>query len=283
MKRFALILITLTLVQSACAFSAEPTATEIVLPTETATEAASSTATETELPPAPTGAPTETLAASDTPEPSETPTITPTPTQPPFDPLASYGQATIFDNMDTDRNWAGRSGLPDDDYIRLALGGGGMHVTGKLANWDTWWYTASTPADFFIQMKVDTGNCTGKQAYGLILRGPQTEGAEARGYIFTFSCDGNYRLDRLDDTAPYTKVELIPWTPSDHINVGSNETNLIGVRMIGADISLYANGFFVADRDDDEYLAGRFGLFVNAGDPGSYTFTVDELSYWNLD
>jgi len=283
MRRFAFLFLVLALVQSACAFSTQPTPTEIILPSDTPTEAPTSTATETVAPPTPTDAPSETPVPSDTPEPSETPSITPTSTEPPFDPSASYGSPTIFDNLDTDRNWAGRSGLPDDDYIRLALGGGMLHVTGKLANWDTWWFTASSPNDFFIQMKVGTGNCTGKQAYGLILRGPQSEGLEARGYIFTFSCDGNYRLDRLDNTAPYTKVELIPWTESERINVGSNETNLMGVRMIGTDINLYANGFEIVELDDDEYLAGRFGLFVNAGDPGDYTFDVDELSYWDLD
>ena len=282
MRRFAVIFLVLALAQSACAFSAEPTPTEIIVPTGTSSPEATSTFTET-LPPEPSETPTETLAPSDTPEPSETPTITPTATEPPFDPSASYGAPSLFDSMDTDQNWASSSGLPDDDNIRLALGGGRLHVTGKLANWDTWWFTARASADVFLQMKVDSGSCSGKQAYGLFVRGPQTSGQDVRGYIFTFSCDGNYRLDRLDDTAPYTKEELIGWTKSPHINAGANETNVIGIRMIGADISLYANGFFLADKDDDEYSAGRFGLFVNAGDSGNYTFEIDELSYWDLD
>lgn len=282
MRRFAVIFLVLALAQSACAFSAEPTPTEIIVPTDTSTPEATSTFTET-LPPEPSETPTETLAPSQTPEPSETPTITPTSTEPPFDPSASYGAPSLFDSMDTDRNWASGSGLPDDDNIRLALGGGRLHVTGKLANWDTWWFTARASGDVFLQMKVDNGSCSGKQAYGLFVRGPVTSGQDVSGYIFTFSCDGNYRLDRLDDTAPYTKEELIGWTKSPHINAGANETNVIGIRIIGADISLYANGFFLADKDDDEYSAGRFGLFVNAGDPGNYTFEIDELSYWDLD
>ena len=282
MKRFAVIFLALALAQSACAFSAELAPTEAIPPTDTATPEATSTFTET-LPPAPSDTPTETLEPSETPEPIETPTVTPTSTEPPFDPSAAYGSPTLFDSMDTDRNWASSSGLPDDDNIRLALGGGKLHVTGKQANWDTWWFTAKAPSDFFIQMKVNSGDCSGKQAYGLILRGPVSNGADVHGYIFTFSCDGKYRLDRLDDTAPYTKVELIGWTESEFINAGANETNLIGIGMTGADISLYANGYFIADKDDDEYLVGRFGLFVNAGDPGNYTFEVDELSYWNLD
>jgi hypothetical protein len=284
MKRFLPILLVLALAQTACAlpFFVEPTATptEIVLPTDTPTPAATSTSTSTPLPTEP---PTATLPPSETPEPSETPTPTATATQLPFDPAAEYGSPTLFDSMDSDRNWAsGSGGMPNDQNIRLALGGGRLHVTGKLAEWDTWWFTSPTPSDFFIQMKVETGNCTGKQAYGLIVRGPQTAGGEARGYIFTFSCDGSYRLERLDNTAPYTTVELIPWTESDYINAGDNETNVIGIRMVGADITLYANGFEIDDLDDDQYLTGRFGLFVNAGPPGNYSFDVDELSYWDL-
>lgn len=283
MKRTLLFLSLLTLALSGCAlpFFVEPTATptEIVLPTETPTLAATATDTPT---PAPTDTPTITPTATETPEPSATPTETATPTEPPFDPEANYGNPTLFDTMDTDRNWSDGGGLPDNDFIRLALGGGELHVTGKQPEFDTWWFTAPSPSDFFLQMNVNTGNCSGKQEYGLIMRGPQTFGAEARGYIFTFSCDGEYRLQRLDNTSPYEIEELIPWTESIYINAGDNEDNVMGVRMVGSDITLYANGFEIDDIDDDEYLVGRFGLFVNASAPGNYTFDIDEFTYWNL-
>ncbi len=285
MKRFLPILLVLSLVQAACAlpFFVQPTATpsptEIVPPSDTPTPSDTSTSTNT---PGPTDTPTETMTPTDTPNPSETPTATPTATETPFDPAASYGAPTVFDSMDNDKYWASNSGLPDDQYIRLALGGGQMHVTGKQVGFDTWWFTSPTPNDFFLEMKVDTANCSGDQAYGLITRGPQTAGGEARGYIYTFSCDGRYRLDRLDDTAPYIKTELIPWTESVYINAGSNKTNLIGIQMMGDQISLYANSFQVDSLSDSKFSGGRFGLFVNAGSPGSYTYDVDELSYWNL-
>ena len=281
-KRVIFAFIVLSLAQAACTINifTEPTATatEIVLPTNTATVAASETPT-----PSVTLTPSQTAEPSETLEPSETPEDTATPTEPPFDPSAQYGAPTLFDSMDSDRNWAGSSGLPDDDNIRLALGGGNLHVTGKKAEWDTWWYTSTVAGDLYIQIEVNSGSCSGKQAYGLILRGPASVGAEARGYIFTFSCDGSYRLDRLDDTAPFTKTELIGWTKSDHINAGDNETNMLGIRMVGEDITLYANGFELEDLDDGTFASGRFGLFVNASSPGNYTFDVDELSYWDLD
>lgn len=279
LKRALLILTVLGLAQAACTINffaeATATATEIVLPTNTVTVAATETATVTPTP-------SQTLEPTETLEPSETPENTATPTEPPFDPASEYGAPSLFDSMDTDKNWAGSSGLPDDENIRLALGSGSLHVTGKQAEWDTWWFTSTVADDFFLQMKANSGNCSGKQAYGLIMRGPASAGVGARGYIYTFSCDGFYRLDRLDTTAPFTKVELIGWTQSSFINDGDNENNVMGIRMIGTEITLFANGFELETLEDGKFSSGRFGLFVNAGSPGNYTFDVDELSYWNL-
>lgn len=285
MKRILYVVLVLALAQSACSlpFFVEPTptATEIVLPSDTPTLAATSTKTSTPLPSA---TPSQTLTPSETPEATETPTETATPTEPPVDPSSLYGSPTLFDGMDSDRNWAsGSGGLPDDQNIRLALGGSRLHVTGKLALWDTWWFTAPSPSDFFLQIKVETNDCSGKQEYGLIMRGPAPNSDNVHGYVFTFSCDGFYRLQRLDDTSPYTMIEIIPWTESDYINSGSDETNILGIRMVGEDITLYANGFEIDDIDDDRYVSGRFGLFVNAGAPGNFTFDIDELAFWSLD
>jgi hypothetical protein len=286
MKRLLNSLLLLSLLTSACSLPfalAAPTATatEIVLPSDTPTPQDSPTPSAT---PTNTAIPSDTPTPSETPLPSDTPTQTPTPTEPPFDPAASYGTPQIHDTLDNDSNWTDSSGsLPDSDLIRLALGGGKLHVTGKQAGFDTWWYTAPTPADLFLQMSVETDTCSGKQAYGLIMRGPQTvTSGSARGYIYTFSCDGSYRLDRLDSTSPYTMVELIDWTKSDHINGGSDKTNLLGVRIVGDTITLYANGFEVDEIQDGHFSSGRFGLFVNAGPQANFTFNVDEFWFWDL-
>lgn len=284
MKRILNSILLLSLLTSACSlpFSfGPPTPTEIVLPSDTPTPQDTPTPSGT---PTNTAIPSNTPTPSETPLPSDTPTQTPTPTEPPFDPSAEYGSPTLFDSLDNDRNWVNSSGqLPDTPEIRLALGGGQMHVTGKQAGFDTWWYTWPSPTDFFIEMKVETDTCSGKQEYGLIMRGPLVVNASARGYIYTFSCDGYYRLDRLDSTSPYTKIELIDWTKSDHLNAGSNEKNVMGIRMVGDVITLYANGFELEEIEDGHYAAGRFGLFVNADATANFTFNVDELTYWDID
>ncbi|MBX3005449.1 MAG: hypothetical protein KF821_06430 [Anaerolineales bacterium] len=271
---------------SACAlpFAPAPTQTATATLDPTATFTPSPTATQTPLP-SNTPEPSPTLPPSETPVPSDTPTPTLTPTPLPFDPRSEYGNSpTLYDSMDDDRNWSDSNGLPNDNLLRLALGGGHLSVTGKQAGFDTWWFTAPTPNDLFLQMTVKTDNCSGKQAYGLIVRGPRAgSGTGAHGYIVAFACDGSYRLDRLDSTSPYVKTELIAWTESDHIRRGSQETNILGIRLIGDVITLYANQFEIDEIQDGHFSGGRFGLYANGGAPGDYTYRIDDLWYWRLD
>jgi hypothetical protein len=224
-----------------------------------------------------------TATASQTAPPSETATATSTATLPPFEADSAYGSPTFLDTFADGRNWSDANDLlPDTDFIQLALGTGQLHVTGKPSQFDTWWFTSTSAGDYFIQMQVELDDCSGKQAYGLILRGPESN-SSARGYILTFSCDGAYRLVRLDGLNPYSAAELIPWTASDAINVGANQSNLLGIRLVGNVITLFANESQLEELEDDSYSAGRFGLFVNAGVPGDFTYRIEELAFWNLD
>lgn len=256
-----------------------PTATEIVLPTETSAPVLSSTNT-----PVPTAlAPTETVEPSETPTPLDTATLTATPTEPPLAPEAEFGGPTLQDEMNNDGNWASVSGgLPNTANILLAMGGGQLHITAKQAGFDTWWFTWPTAGDQFIQMTVESGDCSGKAAYGLILRGP-SDVTLAHGYVVLFSCDGAYRLARLDSVSPYSLVDLIPWTDSERINHGTDQVNVLGVHAQGDVIRIYANGFEVGEYEDDRYSAGRFGLFTNAGPAANFLWHLDQLLFWNLD
>ena len=223
-----------------------------------------------------TAKPTSTLAS-----PSSTNTVTPTVLA--FDPIQEFGSATILDIFASDANWVDASNkLPDTDFIKLELGTEQLIVTGKLASFDTWWLTWPEAADQYLELKVEVEKCAGLQAYGLLLRAPPSN-TEAHGYILTFSCDGAYRLRRLDGTSPYRFVDLVAWTAHEAIRTGDDQINTLGIHLKGEQISIYANGQKIHEIEDDEFAAGRFGLFVNAGPPGDFTFILNELSFWNLD
>ncbi|MQC25858.1 MAG: hypothetical protein DWG76_00195 [Chloroflexi bacterium] len=286
-KQFVFLFLILALAAVGCTRSltinvANETATEIVVASQTASTTATSPPTATEA------AATETETQSPTPCPTETATATitvgagtPTATPLNFDPNSAFGSPTIFDSFDSSRYWEDGSGkLPNSEFIKLALNSGQMEVTGKLAAFDTWWFTWLSAKDMFVQMQVETDTCSGKQSYGLILRGPPS-GDFARGYLLHFSCDGNYRLERLDNTSPYKTEDIISWTASTEINSGSDKTNILGVHLKGSTITIYANGKQIAQVTDGNYISGRFGFFVNGGSAGNYTYSVNELSFWD--
>lgn len=296
-----IILLTLVgLMLSACAGAAQeagPSATDVGLETQIAKAVEGTVAAEVEADSEEKSAPTATDEATATataePEatatateeaaPTETEEPTPTATAVAFDPNEEYGAPTLLDTFASDGNWVdGNGDLPNSDFLRMALGTNQLLVTGKPANFDTWWFTWPGAGDQYLEMKVEVENCDGRQVYGVFVRGP-SDASEAEGYIFTFSCDGAYRLRRLDDSNPYTFEDLIPWTESDLLNVGDDEINTMGIRLVGDTITLFANGEELAEVTDDTYAEGRFGLFVNAGPPGDFTYVVHELSFWDLD
>ncbi len=200
-----------------------------------------------------------------------------------FDPNEEYGGPTLLDTFANDSNWVDSSDkLPDSDFIKLELGSEQLLVTGKPSNFDTWWLTWPSAGDQYLEMKVEIDDCNGRQAYGLLLRAPPAN-VEAHGYILTFSCDGAYRLRRLDGTSPYSFEDLIAWKSDEAIRSGDDQINILGVRLIGDEITIYANGEEIGQVEDDTFSSGRFGLFVNAGPPGDFTFAINELSFWDLD
>ncbi len=90
-------------------------------------------------------------------------------------------------------------------------------------------------------------------------------------------------MRRLDGTNPYSFVDLVAWKTSEAINTGDDQINTLGIRLISDTISIFANGEQIEEVEDNTYSAGKFGLFVNAGPPGDFTFILNELSFWDLD
>ena len=139
-----------------------------------------------------------------------------------------------------------------------------------------------TLTNFYQEMRVETGVCSGKDAYGLIVRGPAHGAGVSYGYIITFTCDGGYAVARLDSADPYTAVDLVAWTKSGAIKAGSNQTNVIGVKAEGLKLTIFANGFQVAEVTDATYPVGRYGVFVRAAGTASYTYRPVQIAYWDL-
>ena len=262
-------------------------ATAVIQPTEAPTE---EPAAETPESADPEATPTATTAAPEaptaTPEPTNTPAASPTATLPPFDPVSAFGPADFTDPMRdfaSETNWRDEGfEMPDTDFIKLTIEDDELVVTGKIQYFDTWYFTWPVLDDFYVRMDVTTGDCTGRDAYGLITRGPLRGTGKSWGYIVAFSCDGQFLLRRVDSADPYSTVDLVPWTSNPNINSGPNATNVIGFEAQGDTLTIYANNFQIAKIEDDNYGGGRYGVFVSGAQTPNFTYRVDELSYWDL-
>jgi len=263
-----------------------PPAVEDTAPTTSTSDSPSPTSpptTATNIP-ANTPIPGEEQTDTATEEPTSTldPDFTPSPTFVAFSPDAAYGPPQINELFLSEDSWVGPGGsLPDNENIRIEVVDQEMRVTGKLITWDTWYFSWPTLDEFYIEMLVDSGQCTGKDSYGLIFRG-SASGTPSRGYVVTFSCDGSFRVLRIDNGDPYIFTELISWTSSQFIHTGPNQLNTLSVQGEGENFIIFANGQQIATFIDDWHSTGRYGVFVNSGDTAAYTYRTQQIRVWRF-
>ncbi len=227
--------------------------------------------TAPEQQPTDTSAPTEAATATITQTPTVTNTPAPTFTPSPNDPRLRLGNPTWQDNFDTDRNWP----VGDDTFSAASVTGGNMVLTGKTTL-DGWRLTWPKVADFYMEMTVKTGDCTGSDRYGMIVRVPDLKTADS-GYLFGFTCDGRYALRKWDGKA---MTSLIGWTSSSAIQAGSNQTNRLGLMAVGSRLILYANGTLLKEAQDSAFNDGGFGVFIGANQTTNFTVYIDNMAYW---
>jgi hypothetical protein len=214
------------------------------------------------------------------------PTANLTPVPGTFDPQATYGNPTFEDDMTGGNinDWTNPATglLPNTNYIKIVESASKFYVTGKIPGFSTWYFTWHELTDFYLQSTFNSGSCTGKDAYGLIIRGPEHLAGVSYGYVVAFSCDGSVWVYRLDSANPYTAVDLLSWTSSDYILAGANKENVMGIKAIGNTLTIYANGHQIAEIFDSKYDFGRYGLFVSPELTANYTYRVVHMAFWDL-
>jgi hypothetical protein len=204
-----------------------------------------------------------------------------------FDPVVSYGEPTYENPMTVPVYWEWEQAetdiLPNNQNIRLQFKDGNLYVTGKRKNFSTWWFSGHFLHDAYIEMTYGTEDCTGADAYGMIVRGSPHNAGISYGYVVTFTCEGGFFMFRLDDADPWEIQELEEADMVNAINTGSYEENVVGVRTEGDQLTVYANGVRVATVEDDHFEKGRVGVFVRSSTNNPYTYRVKNFAYWTLD
>ena len=253
---------------------------ETLVPSETAVSPDEPTPTAVIAAATETGAPTASPPTTAT-EPPATPTATvtstppPTPTLNPDDPKAGLGNPDFNDDFNSGENWP----LYTDDHVAFEVKDSDLLMTAfNPDKYNGWMLTWPVISDYFLEMTAKTQQCSGKDTYGNMIRAVKTDQGYI-GYLFNVSCDGHYSLRRWNGEQ---YVSLVPWTPSDQINSGSNQTNRVGIRVVGNQFTFYANGKQIGQFQDDTHKEGRFGVVIGSANTSDFKTQVDEIAVWNI-
>ena len=212
-----------------------------------------------------------------------TATLTLTPTSPitqtavvAIDPAASLGEPDWSDPMDDGNNWPGGADRYTDIYFTdstMALVGISEAVGWRVAKTEIY-------NNFYAKLVVSSGECAAGDAYGIIFRVPDLE-TPNQGYLFAVNCEGAYSLRRWNGrVGKGFWATLINWKYTDALFDGPNQSNIIGVKVVGRSLTLYINGKYINNIYDATYGDGYIGVFVNRNKTERFTIKVDELSVW---
>jgi len=169
-----------------------------------------------------------------------------------------------------------------DTYTNFEIVDGKLIMTAIQPTGDLW-RIAKYPelGNIYLEMIATTGDsCSGKDGYGVIVRAPdQPDGIIDSGYIFSISCDGMYRVYRMDE-GEFNSIQN--WTSNEKINAGPNKTNRLGVKLLGSKLQLLANGSIISEFYDETFPSGLFGLMIRSDGTSGFQVFVDEIAYWRV-
>lgn len=197
------------------------------------------------------------------------------------DPKARLGEATSTDPMKDSTSWVWPTGA--NDFTSISFSNNQLTMTSlqEKIGWRLTNPAGHSFSNLYLEATIKTGNCAENDQYGVIVRVPVLKDAN-QGYLVGFTCDGRYSIRLWDGkAAPNGQMNrLVDWTASKAINAGANQTNRLGVLVVGGRIAIYANGTLLGEATNAAYPSGYFGLFVAGLKTPNFTIQVDEMSYW---
>lgn len=184
--------------------------------------------------------------------------------------------------MDDAAKWVWPTGL--NEFSSVSFANSQMTLTSlkEKLGWRIANPTGEGFGNLYLEATVKTGACAENDQYGMIVRVPVIKDAN-QGYLVGFTCDGKYSIRQWDGkVVPNGKMNrLIDWTASKAINAGANQTNRMGVLLMGGKIALYANGTLLGEVTNTAYASGHFGLYIAGMKTPNFTIQVDEMVYWD--
>lgn len=277
LKISILTILCITLLISGCARQSESEPTADIVGTQVAqlfTESALETAqapTETQEPSA-----TETQAQA-TNTPTTTPTITETltPTQDLSDPAVQLGTPAWTEDFNGNSSpWDYES-----DQASFSTSGGSLNLTARAnPNWHSWFFSSPRLKDAYVEATITLTNCSGKDRFGLAVRGSSDF---QQFYFLSITCDGQWGFFRM---APDVDIiTLQGFQDADPLREGTDLPHRVGIWMDGDGFTIYIDGQEMGTVSDATLSNEGFtGFLVAYANISGFTVKVDQLQYWNL-
>jgi heat shock protein HslJ/uncharacterized protein YraI len=191
------------------------------------------------------------------------------------DPANVLGTPSGVENFDNENNWTTFS----TSCFTTEISGGQFAMTANgLAQSACWEFSWPRLDNFYIETtQLMPQSCDPLDRFGLIFRSPDNN----RGYLYGFTCSGDYSLTIWDGQATTVLVEP---TSNPAILNTPGAVNRMGLLVFDESISLYANGVFLETVTDYTFLEeGRMGYFVRAETENPFTVRYDQLRVWVLE
>jgi hypothetical protein len=184
-----------------------------------------------------------------------------------------FGDPDFRDSFVTGDFWF----LVDDTDVKFSVSDSRLQMRAINKEINDRWGMAYYPDidDFYIEGTFVTGDdCAGLDRYGFIVRGEPNA-----GYVINITCSGQFRVYVWDGS--YRALQ--EWTTASAINVGPNQTNVVGVVFRDTKMRLIVNNIEIASFTDTTFNAGEFGLMIASRNTNNFRVYVEEVSVWELE
>jgi hypothetical protein len=165
-------------------------------------------------------------------------------------------------------------GTGDNPNSQVQIKEGGLSITVKTVKRTAWTFSgAPTKTDFYLSGVVTPTVCAEGDYFGLAFRAQD----DANLFLFGVSCDGRYQLTQY---ANGTARPLVTGTVSDALQ--PQAANRLGVRAVGKQIDLYANGQFLATVEANTSIRGLFGVYASTTATPGLSVVFGNLQAWEI-
>ena len=194
------------------------------------------------------------------------------PETPPTATIGPFNRVVFQDGFDSqDGNWGTYS---KTDSGSASYNDGKLHIKDYTASqYPSESFAQGQFSDFALEVEMELVSGSSDSHQSVICRYNET----GDDYMFCIRANGKYSIQKFIKGVSTT---LQTATPSSYIKTGLGVTNKVRVECIGDSLTLYVNGFRVAQVLDSELATGQVALAVESKS-GEYTeVAFDNVVIW---